>query len=82
MLWDTSKYLVRLIFDSKQPGMEAIERMRSLAPGIGEREEREKMQPFNCFHSRLFIVNSIILGVRVACSRVLAASGNMSTVIS
>ena len=32
-------------------GMEVIERLHFLAPGTGEREGGEKMQPFNRFPS-------------------------------
>ena len=42
-------------------GMEAIEGLRFLASlplaGIGQTEGGEKTQPFNPFHSRLFMLN-------------------------
>ena len=49
-----------IIEDSyKQPGMEAIERLRFLAPGTGEREGGKKTQPFNCFPSHRVRVNDV-----------------------
>ena len=60
---------------SKQPGMEAIERLHFLAPSTGEREGGEKTQPFNRFPSHRVIVKSEFQGHKMLLMLILLMIG-------